>query len=111
MFRGWLYLLFYSAQVKVFVEGLFFLNKNITAFKEHLRDFLVEIKVMYVLVLLCVDDVHGVTLQEFTGEDTHDLYLEERESQLRKEQEKKHEQQLQVPGILNPHERPDEMQE
>ena len=35
----------FSAQVKVFVEGLFHLNNNIPAFKEHLRDFLVQIKV------------------------------------------------------------------
>lgn len=35
----------YSAQVKVFVTGLFSLNQDIPAFKEHLRDFLVQIKV------------------------------------------------------------------
>lgn len=81
-----------DAQVKVFVDGLFFLNKNNAGFKEHLRDFLVQIK-------------------EFTGDDTSDLYLEERESQLRLEQEKKREQLLLVPGIINPHDRPDEMQE
>lgn len=34
-----------SAQVKVFVTGLFSLNQDIPAFKEHLRDFLVQIKV------------------------------------------------------------------
>ena len=37
---------FFSAQVKVFVDGLFFLNKNNAGFKEHLRDFLVQIKVI-----------------------------------------------------------------
>lgn len=37
--------LFFSAQVKVFVTGLFSLNQDIPAFKEHLRDFLVQIKV------------------------------------------------------------------
>ncbi len=64
--------------------------------------------------LLCchyVVSFQFVLIKEFTGEDTQDLYLEEREGQLRKEQEKKREQQLMVPGILNPHERPDEMQE
>lgn len=35
----------FSAQVKVFVTGLFSLNQDIAAFKEHLRDFLVQIKV------------------------------------------------------------------
>ena len=35
----------FSIQVKVFVEGLFHLDKDIPQFKEHLRDFLVQIKV------------------------------------------------------------------
>lgn len=40
------YMVFYSsAQVKVFVTGLISLNQDIAAFKEHLRDFLVQIKV------------------------------------------------------------------
>lgn len=39
----------FSAQVKVFVTGLFSLNQDIPAFKEHLRDFLVQIKVCHFL--------------------------------------------------------------
>lgn len=80
----------FSAQVKVFVTGLFSLNQDIPAFKEHLRDFLVQIK-------------------EFAGEDTTDLFLEERETSLRQAQEEKHKLQMSVPGILNPHELPEEM--
>uniref|UniRef100_A0AAZ3S112 Exportin-1 n=1 Tax=Oncorhynchus tshawytscha TaxID=74940 RepID=A0AAZ3S112_ONCTS len=79
-----------DAQVKVFVTGLFSLNQDIPAFKEHLRDFLVQIK-------------------EFAGEDTTDLFLEERETSLRQAQEEKHKLQMSVPGILNPHELPEEM--
>ncbi|KAG8014525.1 Exportin-1 [Nibea albiflora] len=79
-----------DAQVKVFVTGLFSLNQDIPAFKEHLRDFLVQIK-------------------EFAGEDTTDLFLEERETALRQAQEEKHKLQMSVPGILNPHELPEEM--
>ncbi|KAI4875574.1 hypothetical protein NFI96_020788 [Prochilodus magdalenae] len=79
-----------DAQVKVFVTGLFSLNQDIPAFKEHLRDFLVQIK-------------------EFAGEDTTDLFLEEREASLRQAQEEKHKLQMSVPGILNPHEIPEEM--
>uniref|UniRef100_A0AAZ1XV44 Exportin-1 n=1 Tax=Oreochromis aureus TaxID=47969 RepID=A0AAZ1XV44_OREAU len=79
-----------DAQVKVFVTGLFSLNQDIPAFKEHLRDFLVQIK-------------------EFAGEDTSDLFLEERETALRQAQEEKHKLQMSVPGILNPHELPEEM--
>lgn len=32
-------------QIKITVQGLFNLNQDIPAFKEHLRDFLVEIRV------------------------------------------------------------------
>lgn len=35
----------YRAQIKVFIEGLFGFNNDINQFKEHLRDFLVQIKV------------------------------------------------------------------
>lgn len=47
--------------------------------------------------------------QEFAGEDTTDLFLEERETALRQAQEEKHKLQMSVPGILNPHELPEEM--
>lgn len=49
------------------------------------------------------------SLQEFAGEDTTDLFLEEREASLRQAQEEKHKLQMSVPGILNPHEIPEEM--
>lgn len=98
----------------MFVTGLFSLNQDIPAFKEHLRDFLVQIKVSYQrrvrmdprvllpLLNLCLP-------QEFAGEDTSDLFLEEREASLRQAQEEKHKLQMSVPGILNPHELPEEM--
>lgn len=35
----------FSAQIKLTVQGLFDLNQDIPAFKEHLRDFMVQIKV------------------------------------------------------------------
>lgn len=52
---------------------------------------------------------HIVCLQEFAGEDSADLFLEEREASLRQAQEEKHKLQMSVPGILNPHELPEEM--
>nr|XP_031839444.1 exportin-1 [Nomia melanderi] len=79
-------------QIKITVQGLFNLDQDIPAFKEHLRDFLVQIR-------------------EYTGEDDSDLYLEERETALRMAQEEKRRQQMAVPGILNPHEIPEEMQD
>ncbi|XP_043256651.1 exportin-1 [Colletes gigas] len=79
-------------QIKITVQGLFNLDQDIPAFKEHLRDFLVQIR-------------------EYTGEDDSDLYLEERENALQLAQEEKRRQQMAVPGILNPHEIPEEMQD
>lgn len=77
-------------QIKVFVTGLFNLNHDATAFKEHLRDFLIQIR-------------------EITGDDDSDLYLEEREAALRQAQEEKRKLQIQIPGMLNPHEMPEDM--
>ena len=79
-------------QIKITVTGLFNLNQDIPGFKDHLRDFLVQIR-------------------EFTGEDDTDLYLEEREAALKTAQEEKRRVQMSVPGILNPHEVAEEMQD
>lgn len=79
-------------QIKITVQGLFNLDQDIPAFKEHLRDFLVQIR-------------------EFTGEDDSDLFLEEREASLKTAQEEKRKIQISVPGMLNPHEVPEDMQE
>ena len=57
-----------------------------------MRDFLIQIK-------------------EFAGDDVNDLYLEEREEALRKAAEEKRRTQEAVPGILNPHELPEDMQD
>nr|CAI5827127.1 unnamed protein product [Callosobruchus analis] len=79
-------------QIKITVQGMFNLDQDISAFKEHLRDFLVQIR-------------------EYTGEDDSDLFLDEREKILRAAQDEKRRIQLSVPGILNPHEVPEEMQD
>ncbi|XP_075225600.1 exportin-1 emb [Lycorma delicatula] len=76
-------------QIKITVQGMFNLNHDVNGFKEHLRDFLVQIR-------------------EYTGEDDSDLFLEEREVALRIAQEEKRRIQMSVPGILNPHEMPEE---
>ncbi|XP_050304352.1 exportin-1 [Anthonomus grandis grandis] len=79
-------------QIKIMVQGMFNLDQDISAFKEHLRDFLVQIR-------------------EYTGEDDSDLFLDEREKALQAAQAEKRRVQLSVPGILNPHEVPEEMQD
>jgi len=81
-----------DAQIKITVQGFFNLDQDHAAFKEHLRDFLVQIK-------------------EFIGEDDADLFLEEREASLKKAEAEKRAYHMTVPGILNPHEREEEMQE
>ncbi|CAH1792053.1 unnamed protein product [Owenia fusiformis] len=80
-------------QIEVFIKGLFSFNQDIPAFKEHLRDFLVQIR-------------------EFAGEDNTDLFLEDREIAIKTAQDEKRKIQMAVPGIINPHEIPDqEMQD
>lgn len=37
-------------QIKVFVTGLFNLDENVQAFKEHLRDFLIQIRVSIIII-------------------------------------------------------------
>ena len=37
--------MFFRPQIKIFIEGLFSFDQDIAAFKEHLRDFLVQIRV------------------------------------------------------------------
>jgi len=79
-------------QIKIFIEGLFSFNQDISAFKEHLRDFLVQIR-------------------EFAGEDNSDLFLEEREGAIKQAQEEKKKIQMSVPGIIGPHEIQEDMQD
>ena len=52
----------------------------------------------------------SVCRQEFTGDDA-DLYLDDREAALRRAQDEKRKQQAAVPGILNPHELSEQMQD
>ena len=37
--------------MRILVEGFFTLNQDIPAFKEHLRDFLVQIKVIFIFII------------------------------------------------------------
>ena len=44
---------YFRDQVRILVEGFFTLNQDIPAFKEHLRDFLVQIKVFF-MFMICI---------------------------------------------------------
>lgn len=46
-------------QIKVFVTGLFTLNQDVTKFKEHVRDFLIQIRVSVAAILTWAGDGDG----------------------------------------------------
>ncbi|CAI2353487.1 unnamed protein product [Caenorhabditis sp. 36 PRJEB53466] len=68
-------------QIRIIIKGFFSFNTEISSMRNHLRDFLIQIK-------------------EHNGEDTSDLYLEEREAEIQQAQQRKRA----VPGILKPDE-------
>ncbi|CAH8457797.1 unnamed protein product [Schistosoma rodhaini] len=74
-----------ETQIRVFIDGLFSFDQDVAAFREHVRDFLVQIR-------------------EVAGEDLSDLYLEEREAEIAQAQAAKLRRHACVPGILGPHE-------
>lgn len=74
-----------ETQITLFIKGLFSFDQDIGAFREHVRDFLVQIR-------------------EFSGADLADLYLEEREAEIAKAQNDKLKAQSAVPGLLGPNE-------
>lgn len=78
-----------KAQVAGFVAGLLNAEMDLNTFKLHLRDFL-------------------VTLKEFSTEDNADLFLEENLAKKREDEEKARTAQLAVPGLVNPHDRPED---
>eukprot|EP00599_Poterioochromonas_sp_BG-1_P007690 CAMPEP_0173141940 /NCGR_PEP_ID=MMETSP1105-20130129/5798_1 /TAXON_ID=2985 /ORGANISM="Ochromonas sp., Strain BG-1" /LENGTH=1076 /DNA_ID=CAMNT_0014055249 /DNA_START=326 /DNA_END=3556 /DNA_ORIENTATION=+ len=74
-----------KSQVILFVNGLFDVSMDLTAFKQHLRDFLVNVK-------------------EFASEDNSDLYLEENEARLELQRQEQYQYMASVPGLLKPSE-------
>ncbi|KAJ3130568.1 Karyopherin transporter [Physocladia obscura] len=76
-------------QVRAFVLGLFEHNKDLMAFKMHLRDFL-------------------ITLKEFAGDDNSDLYLEEKEIEARAKIDNDRAAALKIPGMVKVYDRPDD---
>lgn len=71
-----------------FVTGLFDQSKDLTAYKTHLRDFLVQLK-------------------EFSAEDNSDLFHEEAALQRTQQEKEQRLSKLAVPGMVNPYEAPD----
>ena len=53
----------------------------------------------------------SLLLQEFAGEEMSDLFVEERENAIQQATLEKRKLQMSVPGIIGPHEVPEEMQD
>ncbi|XP_019423472.1 PREDICTED: protein EXPORTIN 1A isoform X2 [Lupinus angustifolius] len=75
-----------AAEVTQFVNGLFQSTNDLSAFKTHLRDFLVQSK-------------------EFSAQDNKDLYAEEAAAQRERERQR----MLSIPGLIAPSELQDDM--
>ncbi|GFY81813.1 exportin 1A [Actinidia rufa] len=75
-----------AAEVTQFVNGLFESRNDLSAFKNHIRDFLVQSK-------------------EFSAQDNKDLYAEETAAQRERERQR----MLAIPGLIAPNEIQDEM--
>ncbi|KAI9090074.1 CRM1 C terminal-domain-containing protein [Phlyctochytrium arcticum] len=73
-------------QISQVVEGLLKHSRDDAVFKSHLRDFL-------------------VTLQEFAGDDSSDLYIDEREAEAEMKKKLEMEKALSIPGMVKPSER------
>ncbi|GLJ31785.1 hypothetical protein SUGI_0639370 [Cryptomeria japonica] len=75
-----------AAEVTLFVDGLFESRNDLSTFKNHIRDFLVQSK-------------------EFSAQDNKDLYAEEAAAQRERERQR----MLSIPGLIAPIELQDEM--
>ncbi|KAF8412892.1 hypothetical protein HHK36_000864 [Tetracentron sinense] len=75
-----------TAEVTQFVNGLFESRNDLSTFKNHIRDFLVQSK-------------------EFSAQDNKDLYAEEAAAQRERERQR----MLTIPGLIAPNELQDEM--
>ncbi|XP_027355224.1 protein EXPORTIN 1A isoform X2 [Abrus precatorius] len=75
-----------TAEVTQFVNGLFESTNDLSTFKTHIRDFLVQSK-------------------EFSAQDNKDLYAEEAAAQRERERQR----MLSIPGLIAPSELQDEM--
>ncbi|XP_054812006.1 protein EXPORTIN 1A isoform X2 [Prosopis cineraria] len=75
-----------SSEVTQFVNGLFESTNDLSTFKNHIRDFLVQSK-------------------EFSAQDNKDLYAEEAAAQRERDRQR----MLSIPGLIAPNELQDEM--
>jgi len=74
-----------KTQVSMFVDGMFDIKMDLSSFKTHLRDFLIELK-------------------EFSAEDNSALFSEEQETELKRREQDMMAERSAVPGMLKPSE-------
>jgi len=74
-----------KTQVSKFVDGMFDIKMDLSAFKTHLRDFLIELK-------------------EFNAEDNSALFSEEQETERSRREQVMQAERSAVPGMLKPSE-------
>ncbi|VEU38479.1 unnamed protein product [Pseudo-nitzschia multistriata] len=74
-----------KTQVSKFVDGMFDIKMDLSTFKTHLRDFLIELK-------------------EFSAEDNSALFSEEQEAERRRQEKAMMAQRSAVPGMIKPSE-------
>ena len=74
-----------KSQVSKFVDGMFDIKMDLSSFKTHLRDFLIELK-------------------EFSAEDNSALYSEEQEAERKQREQAMMAERSAVPGMLKPSE-------
>jgi exportin-1 len=72
----------FSSDVQLFVEGLATNHGDPNRFKLSVRDFLVQLK-------------------EFSGDNT-ELFLDEKEAELKRKAEEERQAAMQIPGMLKP---------
>ena len=74
-------------QIQQFIRGLYEFNKDQVQFKNHVRDFLIQLK-------------------EFQGDE---LFVEDREAEMAQKKQEEFQAALLIPGLVKPHDRPDDM--
>jgi exportin-1 len=77
-------------QIEQLVTGLFRFSQNPVSFYGHLRDFI-------------------ITMNEVSGADNAELYLNDREEELKEKQKADFEAALKIPGMVKPSQLPDEV--
>jgi exportin-1 len=87
-------------QIEMFVDGLFKLNRDIIKFKEHIRDFLIQLKEFNPQPTPSNSAASNANNNASITNTNEDLYLEEKAAAQANEEKLQREKLSQVPGLL-----------